>query len=60
MQHEAFVAQVPQLFEELVYLDLLLDEDQDAALVVPLLDDHDQFHQFLIIMLNYLYTLLDC
>ena len=60
MQHEALVAQVPQLFEKLVNLDLLFDKDKDTALVVPFLDDHDQLHQLLIVMLNHLNTLLDC
>ena len=59
MQDETLEAYIPQLFKQLIDLDLLLDKDQNATFVVPLFDDQDKPHQLLILMLYHLYTLFD-
>lgn len=59
MQDETLEAHIPQLFKQLIDLDLLLDKNQDAAFVVPLFDDQDKLHQLLILMLYHLDALLD-
>ena len=50
---------VPELFEELICLDLLLDEDDYAALIVPFFDDVGELVELLVLALQYFDLLLN-
>ena len=60
VKYERLVANIPELFEQFIDLNLLLDEYEDTTFIVPFLDDHDELVEFLLLIFKHLDALLDC
>ena len=60
MEDKTFVTHIPELFKKFIDLDLLLDKDQDATFIEPLLDNHNELVKFFIFVFEHLDALLYC